>query len=99
MSHKNPKNHKNASSNVSKTMLDLAVYENIIKNISKLENKDGDKNVTFVFEASDIKIKAHKLLLVAASNVFEAMFSGNFAEEDQVKITDITPEVFQLMIR
>lgn len=74
-------------------------YKNTLERISKLVHNDKDKNVTFVFEGSDKKVNAHKLLLTAVSPVFEAMFSGSFAEKDEVKITDITPEIFQLMIR
>lgn len=45
----------------------------------------------FTFEQADGKferIPAHKLLLVAVSDVFRAMFNGSWKEKDEVKIVD-----------
>lgn len=60
---------------------------------------DDHKDVTFTFVDSDVKISAHKHFLEAASSVFKSMFSGNFADENEVKITDIKPGVFKLLIK
>lgn len=92
---------KKSSKSATKSQPKAEIYENIIKNISKLEICEKDKDVTFVFEGSDSgeKVKAHKLMLTAVSSVFEAMFSGNFAEKDEVKISDIKSTTFQLMIK
>lgn len=43
----------------------LSLYEN-----------DEKKDITFVFEESNVKIKAHKLILETVSPVFETMFNS-----------------------
>ena len=61
-----------------------------------------DCDVTFVFPGATAtaEIHAHKLVLKAGSPVFEAMFSGNFAESSRaVEIVDIQPEVFREILR
>ena len=47
------------------------------------------------------KIRAHKALLTARSSVFAAMFENNMREsvENQVKITDISFEVLEKLMR
>ena len=44
------------------------------------------------------KIGAHKIILAAASDVFENEFFGSFESEDKVIIVDASQEVFQVMI-
>lgn len=78
---------------------EFKAYQNLINRLSKLAFDDSRKDVTFTFEKSDAKIKAHKSILEAASSVFKTMFSGKFAEEEEVKITEIRPDVFQLLIK
>ena len=47
-----------------------------------------------------VQLSAHKLILCARSPVFEAMFSGKFAESnDRVTIVDAEPEPFKEMLR
>lgn len=79
--------------------LDYESYENLIVRLSRLAFDESRKDVTFTFEGSETKIMAHKCILEAASPVFKTMFSGRFAEKDEVKITDIKPAVFQLLIK
>lgn len=78
---------------------ELKTYQNLIKALSKLASEDCNKDVTFVFEGCDTKIKAHKSILEVASSVFKVMFSGKFSEMEEVKITEISPEVFQLLLK
>lgn len=74
-------------------------FKTSIAKISKLIDDEVNKNVTFIFNDSDIKVKAHKFMLKIISPVFRAMFSSNFVEKDVVLISDITPEVFDLLIK
>lgn len=74
-------------------------YQNLIVRLSTLAFDDRRKDVTFVFQGSDTRIKAHKCILEAVSPVFERMFSGSFVENEEVQITDITPEIFGQLIR
>lgn len=74
------------------------VYKNIIQSFSNLISDETRKDVTFTFTGSDVTIKAHKCILETVSPVFKSMLSGNFTETDEVKIDDIRPEVFQLLI-
>lgn len=50
------------------------------------------------FSVSGKKIKAHKLILGVSSPVFEAMFYGPLSTSDDIKITDIEPTIFQLLL-
>ncbi|XP_037824639.1 BTB/POZ domain-containing protein 6-A-like [Lucilia sericata] len=51
-------------------------------------------------EQNQITISAHKIILLAASPVFERMFYGSMAEKDDpIVITDIQVEVFQSMLK
>lgn len=80
----------------------MIFFEEKLCNFDKMSNLAFDerhKDVTFVFEGSDIRIRAHKCILEAVSPVFERMFSGSLAKEDEILITDIAPEVFELLIR
>lgn len=74
-------------------------YPNLIKALSKLAIDDSRKDVIFTFEGFDTRIKAHKSILEVASSVFKSMFSGNYSESKEVKITEIKPEVFQLLLK
>ena len=44
-------------------------------------------------------IKAHKVLLISASPVFEAMFCGPMQENGDVTIADIDAITFKTMLR
>lgn len=50
------------------------------------------------FSVAGTKIKAHKLLLGISSPVFEAMFYGPLSSDDDIMITDIQPDIFQLIL-
>ncbi|XP_058832646.1 actin-binding protein IPP-like isoform X2 [Topomyia yanbarensis] len=50
------------------------------------------------FKVEDNIYHSHKLILSAASPVFEAMFYGSLAEKQTVKIADIRPCVFERML-
>lgn len=78
---------------------DYNIYRDLIAHHANLVFEDSRKDVTFVFVEAEISIKAHKCILEAVSPVFASMFSGNFAEKDEVKVTDVKPEAFQLLIR
>ena len=70
-----------------------------------LENEIA-ADVLFNFDAPDgspTVLRAHKLVLLSASPVFEAMFCGSMAESHpdcgSIKIEDINVEIFQEMLR
>uniref|UniRef100_A0A182LVP1 BTB domain-containing protein n=1 Tax=Anopheles culicifacies TaxID=139723 RepID=A0A182LVP1_9DIPT len=50
------------------------------------------------FRVGDDVYHCHKLILSAASPVFETMFYGALAEKQTVKIADIQPRVFERML-
>lgn len=50
------------------------------------------------FSLSGQDFKAHKLILGISSPVFEAMFYGPLSNNKDIEITDIEPEVFQLLL-
>ncbi|XP_035793052.1 uncharacterized protein LOC118467104 [Anopheles albimanus] len=50
------------------------------------------------FRVDDTIFHCHKLILSAASPVFETMFYGALAEKQMVNIADIKPSVFELML-
>lgn len=79
--------------------IDYNIFRDTISRIAAMAHDDNGKNVTFTFEGSNEKVTAHKCILEAVSPVFKTMFSGSFAEKDEVKITDIEPKIFQLLIR
>ena len=45
------------------------------------------------------KFPAHKFLLSASSPVFRAMFSGDWAEKQEVIVTDTHPNAFRALLR
>lgn len=50
------------------------------------------------FSVAGEKIKAHKLILGISSPVFEAMFYGPLSSDEDILITDIQPDIFQLIL-
>lgn len=50
------------------------------------------------FSVAGQKFKAHKLILGISSPVFEAMFYGPLSSNDDILITDIQPDIFQLIL-
>ena len=58
-------------------------------------------DVRFVFKkegGSDDEVKAHKLILAIASDVFKRQFFGSMYSEDVIEIEDASREVFKTMI-
>ena len=65
-----------------------------------------ETDVCFEMESTDgtlTLVRAHKLFLLAASPVFEAMFTGSMSEArpdcGNIKISDIDAETFKEMLR
>lgn len=50
------------------------------------------------FSVSGKLFKAHKLILGISSPVFEAMFYGPLSSDEDILITDIQPDIFQLIL-
>nr|CAD7579660.1 unnamed protein product [Timema californicum] len=48
---------------------------------------------------SPVSIKASKVLLACVSPVFDRMFFGSLKEENVIKVTDIGPDVFVIMLK
>ncbi|XP_059060453.1 kelch-like protein 40 [Achroia grisella] len=68
------------------------LYDRVKKLLVSLEWSD----CTFTVSGKDFK--AHKLILTISSPVFEAMFYGPLSTNQNVLITDIEPETFQLLL-
>ncbi|KAM3964677.1 kelch-like protein 41a [Aphomia sociella] len=75
------------------------------KEVSQTNLYDRVKKLLVSFEWSDCKFsvsgkdfKAHKLILGISSPVFEAMFYGPLSTNNDVIITDIEPDIFQLVL-
>ncbi|XP_059471667.1 kelch-like ECH-associated protein 1B [Neocloeon triangulifer] len=50
-------------------------------------------------ESEYTNIRAHKVILVYASDVFRSMFLGQFPNEDVVVIKDVKPKIFKHLLR
>jgi len=63
-------------------------------------NSSLPTDVKFVFKQDDdvTEVKAHKMILAIASDVFEREFFGSLKSEDEIVIPDVNKEVFQTMI-
>ncbi|XP_055299418.1 BTB/POZ domain-containing protein 3-like [Sitodiplosis mosellana] len=64
----------------------------------KLYLKADMADVHFVFNSDDESIEripAHKLILMAASDVFRTMFNGTWKEQKEVKIVDVSADAFK----
>lgn len=51
------------------------------------------------FPGQRATFKAHKMILALQSDVFRAMFYGDFAKEDRIVITDLHPEGVRGLLR
>lgn len=77
-----------------------------LKNTEKLYSEKKFADVWFSFESTDDDdndgsnlpsihlIPAHKILLAAASDVFEAMFFGQLKENGRIRMTDVSKSAF-----
>lgn len=79
---------KNEKSNSNQTSL----YGRVKKLLVSYEWSDCN------FSVSDTKFQAHKLILGISSPVFEAMFYGPLSNTNDIVITDIQPDTFQLVL-
>jgi len=66
-------------------------------------NSSLPTDVKFLFKSSRqdgivTEVRAHKLILAIASDVFEREFFGSLKSEDDIPISDASKEVFQAMI-
>lgn len=60
----------------------------------------SEKYYDCAFHFEDTTLKAHRLILCAASPVFEAMFYGPMREKRQeIKIIDISSKIFHILLR
>ncbi|XP_076082984.1 BTB/POZ domain-containing protein 6-B-like isoform X2 [Mytilus galloprovincialis] len=65
-----------------------------------LDEHLADIHFSFPKEKSIQPVPAHKMILVAKSPVFKAMFCGDLAEKGStIKITDITAKTFRQMLK
>jgi len=71
-------------------------------NVNSDDTEFPPSDVTFLFknEQQEIvgEIKAHKVILAFASDVFRLAFFGNFESENAVEIKDSSKEVFELFV-
>lgn len=79
---------KNEKCNFNQTSL----YDRVKKLLVSYEWSDCN------FSVSNAKFKAHKLILGISSPVFEAMFYGPLSNTNDIVITDIQPDTFQLVL-
>ncbi|XP_062578706.1 BTB/POZ domain-containing protein 6-like, partial [Saccostrea cucullata] len=56
-------------------------------------------DVTFRVGKEEKLVRAHKYVLVSRSPVFDAMFYGDLAEAKEIKIPDIEPPSFDVLLR
>jgi BTB/POZ domain len=64
------------------------------KRVAMINKMDALSDVTFAVGAEKCEIKAHKIFLITASDVFEAMFSNKFETDAIIVVEDIEEEAF-----
>ncbi|XP_055619527.1 BTB/POZ domain-containing protein 6-B-like isoform X1 [Toxorhynchites rutilus septentrionalis] len=66
-----------------------------------LINNRFQSDVTFMVGEKRQPIHAHKLLLIIASEYFNAMFNGNFRESSsgEIEVSDVEPDIFLEILR
>ena len=69
--------------------------------LGKFRNNDTLTDVEFIVGAVQQNFKAHKLVLASRSEVFFAMLYGALKHNtgEQIAITDIEPDTFEIMLR
>jgi len=75
----------------------------LLGRISKCLDSTSDlpTDVTFLFkdEGGDVaEVKAHKLILAIASDVFKRSFFGSLKSESKINIEDVSEDVFKAMV-
>ena len=56
-------------------------------------------DVTFEVGTQSKPVEAHKLILCIRSTVFDAMLTGPMAEQNNIVIPDVEPEVFHQFLQ
>ena len=56
-------------------------------------------DVTFRVGTEQTTVHCHKFMLISRSHVFAAMLCGPLAETGEIKIPDVTVEIFKLCLR
>ena len=66
-------------------------FQQIFDKLNKLRGEDDFSYVTLEAD-NGVNVRAHKLILAAASPYFESMFKPSFQESDQnkIKLTDVS---------
>ena len=67
-------------------------------NLHMLETEELS-DVTFRLGSEKHVVRAHRYVLVSRSCVFHAMLCGPLAEQGEITITDIEPEIFKDFLR
>ncbi|EAT38331.1 AAEL009769-PA [Aedes aegypti] len=72
-----------------------------MKRQESLINNKFQSDVTFLVGEKRQPIYAHKLLLIIASEYFNAMFNGNFKESTsgEIEVSDVEPDIFLEILR
>lgn len=74
-------------------------FENSLEGVAKLYHDTKSADVHFTFESSnnseETRIDAHKNLLSATSDVFEAMFYGDLKEPAEIRMVDVSDAAFK----
>lgn len=65
-----------------------------VKGTKRFYLNENMADVHFVFKSGE-RVPAHKILLTAASDVFDTMFNGSVPEKGDVKITDASADAFK----
>lgn len=75
--------------------------ENAFELLKRMYENEYTADLTFVFRDENpiIKIKAHKCVLAGASKVFDRMFYGEFKENGDIDIVDVSSNAFQDFLR
>lgn len=70
----------------------------LLEKVCDSRNREDFCDVTFVVEGK--KFSAHKLIMVASSDYFSAMFSGGFKEdhEQEIKLSSVTAVAFDCIM-
>lgn len=81
----------------------MSQYDELISGVlstigKNLYMNEETSDFHFIFEVTKgkyLRIPAHKLLLIAASDVFRTMFNGTWKEKNEVQIVDALPSAFK----
>lgn len=74
-------------------------FENSLESVATLYRDTKSADVHFTFESSnngeEIRIDAHRSLLAATSDVFDAMFYGGLKESADIRVVDASDAAFK----